>query len=783
MAPQPRYDDLTPETIADALSFIDPNIARADWARIGMAIKSELGDAVGFGLFDDWSKAGRSYNAVDCADTWKSINTAGGVNIGTLIYQAKQNGFSLTDDRARLDEAEIERRREERAAERKAAEADRKRKRGEAAKLANQIWDEAKPAGDDFAYLAEKRVKAHGLAVGKWPLFDKETGEPYRYIHGALLIPIMDAKGKIISLQGVTVGHDGDTTKRYLKGGQKTGGYHMIGTPPEAGGILAFCEGYATGATIHELTGWPVIVCFDAANLPTVAEMLREPFGQAAFIICADNDKGVRAGNIENPGVHYAKLAATKTRGALLVPEFADGSTGTDFNDLAAELNDAACRDQLLNNPITRGGEVVTITLPGGIVANDNAIQYDGLPDVSMKLKPLSTIANLQIILERINATCRYNIMTKDVEFFIPGHDYVSDVAAAGSLGRLISICGKFEYPTANVDIFLTDIAGKNPYNPIMTWIESKPWDGVPRMASLIDTIKTKADVAISASNGASLKEMLMRRWLLSAVQAMASPVGVAAQGILVLQGPQGLGKTRWFSGLVPEALNAFQDGVILNPSDKDSVKQAVSKWIVELGELDATFRKADLAQLKAFVTRRTDTLRLPYARKEHHFARRTVFGGSVNPDEFLHDLTGNRRYWTVACVDIDLAAQARIDMQQMWAEVYARLQAGEQWFLTADEERALNGHNETFQAIDTVEERLLGGLDWQADRSLWTWKMSTEILLSIGVDRPTQGDAMKCSTTIKRLNGGQHRRAGGKGLLLCPPKTRSREIPDDAPF
>ncbi|KQO12922.1 hypothetical protein [Sphingomonas sp. Leaf242] len=64
----------------------------------------------------------------------------------------------------------------------------------------------------------------------------------------------------------------------------------MIGSPPSVGASLVFCEAYANGATIHELTGWCVIVYFDVPNLPVVAEIMREKFVQAAFIIVADNN-------------------------------------------------------------------------------------------------------------------------------------------------------------------------------------------------------------------------------------------------------------------------------------------------------------------------------------------------------------------------------------------------------------------------------------------------------------------------------------------------------------
>ena len=256
---------------------------------------------------------------------------------------------------------------------------------------------------------------------------------------------------------------------------------------------------------------------------------------------------------------------------------------------------------------------------------------------------------------------------------------------------------------------------------------------------------------------------------MIAAVAAVYLPDGISAPGVLTLQGAQYLGKTKWFKGLVPESLDLIQDGMILKPDDKDSVKQCVSFWLVELGELDSTFRKSDIAQLKAFITKQTDVLRLPYARRESKFPRRTMFFGSVNPREFLHDPTGNRRYWTVECAAIN--HDHGLDMQQVWAEVKSLWHGGEGYYLSADEMQSLNSQNEDFTSIDPVEERLLENLDWDAPSSLWRWEQASTILIECGIDRPTKSDTMAASDLLRERNGGQSRRYGGKRQLLCPPR------------
>lgn len=351
-----ELQDLTIDTIEAALSHINPNMPRADWARIGMALKHELGDS-GFKLFDDWSRNGDSYDERSCKETWRSIRAIGGVTISTLIYQAQQSGFDLSAaTRHTLSQDEIESRRKQREADHAREAAERKKRQGEAAKMANLIISESEPDDGNHPYLESKGVGSYGLRRGKWPMFDKDTGEIKRWFPDTLLVPIVDAKnGKVISLQALIVDHEGRSSKLYLRDARKHGGYHMIGRIPEPGDVLAMCEGYATGATIHELTGWSVVVCFDAPNLPTVAPLMREAFPHAAIVVCADNDKWSATGSIENPGVHYATEAAKQVNAHVIVPQFKDDSTQpTDFNDLLALEGQDEARSQLLAHQIIK---------------------------------------------------------------------------------------------------------------------------------------------------------------------------------------------------------------------------------------------------------------------------------------------------------------------------------------------------------------------------------------------------------------------------------------------
>lgn len=406
-------------------------------------------------------------------------------------------------------------------------------------------------------------------------------------------------------------------------------------------------------------------------------------------------------------------------------------------------------------------------------------IQPDGfdyfspLPDTSSKGKPLATIENLREIIRRLDINVRYNVIKKELEIIIPNQCFTVDNQANASIAWIQSRCARIDYPVGNLLSYLGYLADKNLYNPVATWIESKPWDGTPRLQSLLDTVTT-AD-----PDDTNQKNLLITRWLTSAVAAAFLPDGVSAHGVLVFQGDQAIGKTQWIKSLAPADMRVIQDGIILRPDSTDSVKQAVSNWIVELGELDATFRKADIAQLKAFIPRDKDVLRRPYAVTESHFARRTVFFASVNPQQFLQDETGNRRYWTVACDRIN--HDHGIDMQQVWAEVYAsifmpwyRSDRGtiRPWLLNPDDMWLLTESNKRFDATDPIKEKILSRYDWESNTAFWGWKTATEVMTEIGYDKPSRGEVTHAAIVILAMNEKTKKRAGGKNFLFVPPKS-----------
>lgn len=201
-----------------------------------------------------------------------------------------------------LTTAEREEFRRRMDAARKAREAEEQARRVAACEKALVIWKASPPAPDDHPYLVKKGVRNHGLRLHK----------------GTLVIPLRDSAGNLHSLQFI----DGEGNKRFLSGGRKKGCYFAIGSPLES---LCIAEGYATAASIHESTGLPVAVAFDAGNLESVARALRAKFPEIEITLCADNDTETPG----NPGLTKAREAAAACGALLAVPP-----CHGDFNDL-----------------------------------------------------------------------------------------------------------------------------------------------------------------------------------------------------------------------------------------------------------------------------------------------------------------------------------------------------------------------------------------------------------------------------------------------------------------
>lgn len=388
-----------------------------------------------------------------------------------------------------------------------------------------------------------------------------------------------------------------------------------------------------------------------------------------------------------------------------------------------------------------------------GIANIENAKPLDPLsfPNLPRKVdnqRP-STYANLRYLLMAYGIIIRYNVISKKVYIIIPGVNGTPDNADNVAITHIYSLACLNDMATGQIMNLIGVIADKNQFNPVADWIMRKPWDGIDRLTNFYATLVQRTEFP------EDLKQVLMYRWLLSAVAAVLKPSGFKARGVLTLQGPQAIGKTSWISALVPDAI--LREGVLkldhhLDAGNKDSIITAVCHWIVEIGELDSSFKK-DIARLKGFLTADRDKVRRPYGRTDSEYPRRTVFCATVNEHDFLVDSTGNSRWWTIPVTSINY--QHGIDMQQLFAQLAVDFQNGAQWWLTREEEQLLELHNKEHRNVSAIRERILEALDLDyVNDSGLPALTPTQLLQKLDIKNPSNTQCKECAAVLREFVG-----------------------------
>jgi hypothetical protein len=378
------------------------------------------------------------------------------------------------------------------------------------------------------------------------------------------------------------------------------------------------------------------------------------------------------------------------------------------------------------------------------------------------KIKP--TRDNFEKIMDHSGYSPAFNVITKEYGLSKSGGNDSVFVTGERAYAQVIDVLAVLGCPKTMADNYFAASCLDNEINPIKDWIRSIPWDGVDRIKILYASLGVADD--IDSKFGLEL----LTKWLVTGVRAAVHPDGVAAQGILVLQGPQNIGKTTWLKSLLRGGPNLFLEGAILQPDTKDSVLYAISHWLVELGELDATFKKADVSKLKAFITNATDVVRKPFGKAPESYARRTFFCASVNPESILTDETGNRRYWVLPVTE-QLDIQHQIDMQQVWAQAHSLYENNYAIHLSKHDCESLESINRQFERKGLLDTMVQHAYLWNTARSEWIdWKTAGDILMEMGF-RTEDGtkNSGKLGLVLKSLDVDKKRTNSGMRYLMPP--------------
>jgi len=558
--------------------------------------------------------------------------------------------WSSRDDwkRKRSDSGERIRAEQERRALLARVEQEKTARHQEAAKRAIKIIKDSSRANPKHKYLKAKAVKPHGLLQ-----------------HDQILVvPIFDFQKKVWSVEEINE----EGGKRFLPGGRKKGCFHVLGDPkPED--VMLVAEGWATGATLHEATGHPVLVAFDTGNLAHAALEFRRAMS-VEFLFCADDDSRKKPLD-QNQGLEAATLAAEKTGSRFFMVRFNDpGPNDSDFNDLAALEGMDAVRDQIDEGLGRESIEPLICNKDGAPVPNE---------------------ANAYRLLQRSDWSKRFWIDDFHGKLF--KHDNkVSEVCDNDIF--LISMDLQEHIPrlsTIHVERALTIIGTRNRKNEAQDYLTHLAWDKKDRLGDL-------ATKGFGAA-GTDYHRFVMVNFMIGAVARIMKP-GCKMDNMIVLEGEQG-------------SLKSTALGVIGGPwyaevnesvQSKDFHLSLQGKMIIEIAELDS-FSKAETTRIKQVITCQTDRYRKPYGHYTEDHPRTCVFAGSTNEDQYLRDHTGGRRFWPVTCdsINIDWITSCR---DQLFAEALDLYQAGAPWWkLPEDDARE---EQEKRRRVDPWEETIM---------------------------------------------------------------------------
>lgn len=247
----------------------------------------------------------------------------------------------------------------------------------------------------------------------------------------------------------------------------------------------------------------------------------------------------------------------------------------------------------------------------------------------------------------------------------------------------------------------LLEVMARNRFHPIREYLLALIWDDLPRIdRMLIDYL---------GADDTPYVWMVTRKMLVAAVARVFVP-GIKFDHVLVMVGPQGIGK----SYIIKLLGQQWHSDSIVTVSGKEAYEQLQGAWLIEMAELSAT-RKAEAEAVKHFISKQEDSYRVAYGRQISIFPRQCVFIGTTNDVTFLKDKTGNRRFWPVG-VGGDKIKSLFTDMtpdeiNQIWAEAVSAWQEGESLYLEPEMEaealRMQDRHTEESEKAGLIIEYL----------------------------------------------------------------------------
>lgn len=240
----------------------------------------------------------------------------------------------------------------------------------------------------------------------------------------------------------------------------------------------------------------------------------------------------------------------------------------------------------------------------------------------------------------------------------------------------------------------LLTITAERSFHPIKEYLEGLPaWDGKKRLETLL--------IDYLGAEDSSYVRAVTRKTLVAAVERVYEP-GIKFDTVLVLSGPQGIGKSMFFAKL---GGIWFSDSLTISDMrDKTGAEKLQGFWIMEIGEMNG-IKKVEVETVKSFASRQDDKFRVAYGTVVESHPRQCVICGTSNSQHFLRDVTGNRRFWPVQVTGECSLHPWNMDkhlLEQIWAEALTLYNAGEELILKGnDAEMAAEKQQEALENDD----------------------------------------------------------------------------------
>ena len=315
--------------------------------------------------------------------------------------------------------------------------------------------------------------------------------------------------------------------------------------------------------------------------------------------------------------------------------------------------------------------------------------------------------------------------------------------------------------------VAINAVAGDHEFDELKDWLDALPeWDGVGRLDNWL-AVYCGADIEAHTSEYLA---MVSSKYIMQALNRALNP-GAKADYALVLTSSQGSGKDK----ILETTFAPYYSESVPSPRQSQAdFAMAIGGSLVAHSAEMAAWKKSEVEDQKAALTRNVDRGRPAYGYEARDYPRRTSLAFSTNDIDFLRDATGDRRYWGVSikreAVRLD---ELRRDRDQIFAEALDRLRAGEQHWPTPEEEDAVLIPNQrlsmpetVIEIVNTLERYILEKPRTPIPQRQfdWLWDERLQPLREIHLD-DFFGDCFGMYTGVKRPNLD---RASPKHVVYC---------------